>query len=44
VFTVLKGRRRGLALTAAGLDEILDGPAAGRVSILQPATSCGTPA
>jgi hypothetical protein len=25
VFTVLKGRRRGLPLTAAGLDEILDG-------------------
>jgi integrase len=32
VFTVLKGRRRGLPLTAAGLDEILDG-ARGRAGL-----------
>jgi integrase/recombinase XerD len=30
VFVVLKGPRRGLPLSAEGLDEILAGPAAGR--------------
>ena len=44
VFTVLKGPRRGLPLSAAGLDEILDGARAGPGSRMRPAISCGIPA
>jgi integrase/recombinase XerD len=44
VFVVLKGVRRGEPLSAAGLDEILDGARA-RAGLEQPpATSCATPA
>jgi len=45
VFVVLKGPRRGLPLSADGLDEILDGaPARGPGWPMRPAISCGTPA
>ena len=39
-----EGPRRGQPLSAAGLDEILDGARAGPGWPMRPATSCGTPA
>ena len=44
VFVVLKRPRRGQPLTAAGLDEVLDGARRRAGSRMRPATSCGTPA
>ncbi|HZJ06272.1 MAG TPA: tyrosine-type recombinase/integrase [Nocardioidaceae bacterium] len=43
LFVVLKRPRRGQPLTAAGLDEVLDGPATARASRTGPAISCDTP-